>query len=91
MTRALDSCRDCGGVYEISPHATGQCPSCEDSEARHYVALAKECRCCSDCWSLPCEGCAAGGVCDQICNCDDDDVSGPAALDDDDEPAWSEP
>ncbi len=37
--------------------------------------LAASCHSCADCWNVPCEGCMAAGVCDQICVCDDDDDS----------------
>jgi hypothetical protein len=31
---------------------------------------ARTCRCCADCWSRPCDGCCAGGVCDAMpCRC----------------------
>lgn len=30
---------------------------------------AKGCRCCADCWEVPCGGCQAGGICDNHCAC----------------------
>lgn len=35
--------------------------------------LAKECTCCSVCWDVPCGGCMAGGMCDNMCICEDDE------------------
>ena len=34
--------------------------------------LAKDCKCCPDCSEQPCEGLMAGGLCDEMCMCDDD-------------------
>lgn len=35
-------------------------------------AWARGCRCCPQCWSCPCDGCCAGGVCDAMpCRCED--------------------
>lgn len=37
------------------------------------VSCAAGCVCCDVCWNPPCEGCAAGGVCDMLpCRCDDE-------------------
>lgn len=33
---------------------------------------AKSCTCCGTCWSVPCDGCQAGGICDEMtCRCED--------------------
>lgn len=47
-----------------------------ESDEETLLVLARECRCCPDCWDVPCGGCQAGGVCDDICHCldvDDDE------------------
>jgi hypothetical protein len=38
-----------------------------------YEEMAKDCRCCPDCSSPPCDGVCAGGMCDEWCHCDDDE------------------
>lgn len=45
----------------------------------HVVeAWAKHCRCCSSCRPYPCDGVAAGGLCDGLdCICDDYDPDDP--------------
>ncbi len=48
-------------------------PTISDSELRYLAACARECRCCPQCSEFPCGGCTAGGVCDRICKCGDDD------------------
>lgn len=37
----------------------------------NFIAeAAKECACCASCWSVPCGGCTAGGICDAMaCTC----------------------
>lgn len=43
------------------------------------LTAARNCKCCVCCGDVPCAGCAAGGVCDEMeCFCDAD-------MDDDDE------
>lgn len=35
--------------------------------------MAKVCRCCPECGAPPCDGCMAGGMCDEFrCSCDDE-------------------
>lgn len=44
--------------------------------------LAKDCRCCQACGSVPCDGVMAGGMCDEArCSCDDE----PSDRDDDED------
>lgn len=49
--------------------------SLENPEYAAFVeATAKDCRCCSECGAdRPCAGALAGGVCDSVCRCIDDD------------------
>ena len=43
-----------------------------DAEYEKFVEeCAKECTCCPDCWDVPCDGCLSGGICDNICFCND--------------------
>ena len=35
--------------------------------------LAEECMCCPICWEVPCGGCMAGGICDEMCICHEED------------------
>jgi len=35
-------------------------------------SMIKHCKCCPYCSNIPCDGILAGGMCDEICNCDDD-------------------
>lgn len=58
------------------------------SEEAYLRALSRECRCCVNCWDVPCPGCLAGSVCDEICHCFD--VYHDADEDDerDEEDAW---
>lgn len=49
-----------------------------------YREMAKDCRCCLECASPPCDGVCAGGMCDQYCRCDDYDD--PAGGDDEEQP-----
>jgi len=43
-----------------------------DAEYEKFVEeCAKECTCCPDCWDVPCGGCLSGGICDNICFCND--------------------
>lgn len=37
---------------------------------------AKDCKCCSICWDVPCPGCMAGGICDDMCTCDEHNDEG---------------
>ncbi len=46
-------------------------PLDDPSYQRFLADCAKDCRCCSRCWDKPCAGCTAGGVCDDICHCDE--------------------
>ena len=36
---------------------------------------AKSCSCCSQCSTVPCDSVCAGGVCDDLCDCDEDSQS----------------
>jgi len=38
-----------------------------------WSGWVKECSCCPICSPSPCDGVMAGGLCDQICHCDDED------------------
>jgi hypothetical protein len=38
-----------------------------------YEEMAKDCRCCQECATVPCDGVCAGGMCDLMCRCDDRD------------------
>lgn len=42
---------------------------------RHLDELAKDCRCCPECWDVPCGACQAGAPCDEICTCDQFDYT----------------
>ena len=74
-------------VVGIQDHAKVDCEACrkviadtleqlrgfgEDLGEEQWLAeAARECRCCSQCWQVPCGGCAAGGVCDALeCTCE---------------------
>ncbi len=48
-------------------------PATTTSEDEFLAAAARGCRRCSLCWQVPCPACTAGGVCDDICNCEDPD------------------
>ena len=41
--------------------------------ASFYERMAKDCRCCPECQNAPCDGVCAGGMCDEMCWCDDSD------------------
>lgn len=38
---------------------------------RWLEECAKDCHCCPICWDFPCDGVMAGGLCDDMCICDD--------------------
>lgn len=47
----------------------------DDASYEEFLAgCAMHCRCCCECWQVPCDGCVAGGICDEVCRCDDDDI-----------------
>lgn len=50
-------------------------PNQDDDESYQafLVATASECRSCSTCTGRPCAACAAGGLCDRMCWCGDND------------------
>lgn len=37
------------------------------------ASAAKHCTCCPICVGCPCDGCLAGGMCDDMCTCDEDE------------------
>lgn len=41
--------------------------------AEFFHAVSRDCRCCVDCADVPCPGVCAGGMCDEMCHCDDRD------------------
>ena len=44
----------------------------DDPEYQQWLEeAAKKCTCCPVCWEVPCDGCLAGGICDNICNCEE--------------------
>lgn len=68
-------------IPEQDPHDMDEPP--DDSEERFIVDCLKECFCCDECAAQrPCAGVMAGGVCDRMCHCpndegfdeDDDDI-----------------
>lgn len=60
-------------------------PDFDDEGYQRWLAeCASECRCCRDCrgGGIPCAGITAGGLCDQMCVCDDGpDCSDPCGDD----------
>jgi len=66
-------------------HAAIGSPGADEDDGpppEFYEECAKHCRCCPLCWSVPCDGCCAGGICDDFdCKCessglwDDDDFA----------------
>ena len=53
------------------------------TEDEFYAEVAKTCRNCTECGQqVPCPGCCAGGVCDEMCACHEFDE--PDGGDDDD-------
>lgn len=61
---------DLGG--RIPPGA----PVTDLTEEQWLAGLAKTCACCPRCWDVPCPGCTQGGICDDMCRCDDGDGRG---------------
>lgn len=45
------------------------------SEDEFLATCAAECRCCSRCAVVPCPGVTAGGLCDEMCHCAEDDFA----------------
>jgi hypothetical protein len=65
-----NKCKYCGFVGtndEMEKHAGEMC--WEQNYEKFVEECAKECLCCPECWEVPCGGCLAGGVCDNICFC----------------------
>ena len=45
----------------------------DDPAYEEFVSeLASHCFCCQECSSIPCDGVLAGGLCDNLCSCDDE-------------------
>lgn len=45
----------------------------EEMPAEVMKDWISQCGCCSDCSQVPCDGVMAGGMCDESCECEDDD------------------
>ena len=55
----------------------------DDGSRQAWIeATALECQSCAWCTALPCDGCMAGGICDQWCHCAEDEDYGPQSRDD---------
>ena len=45
----------------------------DESYQEFIDSMSQHCHCCPICQSVPCDGVLAGGFCDDICNCDEEE------------------
>lgn len=54
----------------------------DKSYKEYFEQCALDCDCCPHCWEVPCGSCLAGGICDNICRCEEDEYE-PYSTEDD--------
>lgn len=64
------SCTECGETFFCEDGPPLACHNCE-SRAKWLATCSEDCSCCDDCQPSVCAGVTGGGVCDQVCVCED--------------------